>query len=633
MDRTKLASEIIKNVGGKDNVGSVIHCMTRLRFTLNDNSKVNEAELKQLQGVMGATDNGGQYQVIIGNDVPLVFQEVAKQLPTNPNDSVAHTTGNEKKKMNVFLQMINVLSSTMAPIVPALAGAGILKVILTLLVMAGILETTDPTHYYISFFADTVFYFLPFLLAFSSASKFKVNPYLAVSIAGIMLHPKFGELVAAKEPSALFGLPVTLINYSSTVLPIIITVWIMSYIERFADKVSPSVIKIFFKPLLVIIITAPLALIVIGPLGYHMGNGLAAGIYFLQDRVGWLSLALLAAFKPLIVMTGMHWAFTPAIITSISTYGYDGLMLVSSLSAIFSLTGACLAVAIRTKDSNMRQIALSAGTTSLLAGITEPAIFGVAFKLKRVLVATIIGGGLSGVYAGITQLKIFALVTPSILKLPTFVSEEYPNNFMNAIITATIALVVSFVMTLVLGLKENVPVVQAAGAVSETVVTDTPPAPAVIREKTQTPVYSPLNGQSVHLSQVNDKVFSEEFMGKGIAVIPTDGTVVSPVKGTVTTLTKSKHAISITSDEGIEVLIHIGLDTVKLKGKHFENLVAVGQEVNVGDLLIEFDLEGIKNDGFEIITPIIITNTSEYLDVIGNEKTGVCQGDELISVL
>lgn len=630
MERNKLAAEIVKHVGGSDNVGSLIHCMTRLRFTLKDSKKVNEKALKSLSGVMGATDNGGQYQVIIGNDVPKVYQEVIKLLPANPEGGAANG-GAEPKKMNVILRLINVISSAMAPIVPALAGAGILKVILTLLVMAKVLETTDQTYYFLSFFADTVFYFLPFLLAFSSAAKFKVNPYLAVSLAGILMHPNLMALVEKKEPAALFGVPVTLINYSSTVIPIIVTVWIMSYIERFADKISPSVIKIFFKPLLVIIVTAPLALIVIGPLGYHLGNGLAAVIYFLQDKIGWLALAILGAFKPLIVMTGMHWAFTPAIITSISTYGYDGLMLVSSLSAIFSLTGACFGVALRTKDKEMRQISLSAGTTSLLSGITEPAIYGVALKLKKALIASIIGGGASGVYAGITQLKIFALVTPSILKLPTFVSADYPSNFLNAVITAAIAFIVSFAMTLVLGVQtKDEPQAATAG---EGAGQAEEPKPEIVREKTQSFVYSPLKGESVDLSRVDDKVFSEGFMGKGVAVIPTEGLAVSPVNGTVTTLTKSKHAISITSDEGIEVLIHIGIDTVKLKGRHFSNLVNAGDKVKVGDSLIRFSIEDIKSEGFDIITPIIITNTSNYLDVIGNENTAVERGDELISVL
>lgn len=639
MERDKLAAEILKNVGGTENVETVIHCMTRLRFTLKDNSKINEAQLKNLKGVMGATNNGGQYQVIIGNDVPLVHREVAKLLPAQ-NVSVSNSgDGSEKKKMNVFMRMINVLSSTMTPIIPALAGAGIIKVVLTLLVMVGLLETTDSTHYFISFFADAVFYFLPFLLALSSAQKFKVNPYLAVSLAGILLHPNFGALVTAQEPVSLFGLPVTLINYSSTVIPIILTVWLMSYIEKFADKVSPSIIKIFFKPLLVIIITGFLALVVIGPLGNHLGNGLATAIYFLQDKVGWLSLAILSAFKPLIVMTGMHYAFVPGIISSLSTYGYDGLMAVSSVSAIFSLTGACLAVAIRTKDKDMRQIALSAGTTSLLSGITEPAIYGVAFKLKRPMIASIIAGAVSGTFAGITQLKIFALVSPSFLNLPAFVSSEYPNNFMNAIITAVIAIVISFVMTLVLGFKDNESVLETEGAPAEVTAGAGEgqqikgPQTTVVRKKPQTPVYSPLSGQSVNLSTVNDQVFSQEFMGKGIAIIPTEGKAVSPVKGTVTTLTKSKHAISVTSEEGIEVLIHIGLDTVKLKGRFYENYVNVGDLVNVGDELIGFDIDGIKGEGFELITPVIITNTSDYLDVIGNENKNIKHGDELISIL
>lgn len=638
MDKKQLAAKIVEHVGGQGNVISAIHCMTRLRFTLKDYDKVNESELKRLHGVLGTTQNGGQYQVIIGNDVPHVYREVANLLPGQAEGARTQSDDDApKKKMNPVMQVINVLSSAMAPIVPALAGAGILKVILTLLVMSKVLDTTDQTYYFLSFFADSVFYFLPILLAFSSSKKFNTNPYLSLTLGAILLHPNFAALVAAKEPASLFGLPVTLISYNSTVIPIIITIWLMSYVERFAEKVSPSVIKVFFKPLLVIIIMAPLAFLVIGPLGYHLGNGLAAVIYFLQEKVGWISLAILGGFKPLIVMTGMHWAFTPAIIQSISQYGYDGLMLVSSLSAVFSLAGVCLAVALRTKDKDLRQISLSAGTTALLAGITEPAIFGVAFRLKRTLIASIIGGMVSGIYAGITQLKIFALVAPSILKFPTFVNEQYPGNLTNALIAAALALVVSFIMTLIIGFKEEVAVPAVAGGTDAVGVLSSgqqeAPTTAKVQSRQHTFIYSPVNGETVNLSRVGDNVFSEQLMGKGVAIIPSEGRVVSPVTGTVTTLTKTKHAISVTSDEGVEVLIHIGVDTVKLKGQYFTTHVQAGDQVQIGDPLIDFGIEDIKNAGYDIITPVIITNTANYLDVIGNENKTVKRGEEIISVV
>ncbi|MDO3409443.1 beta-glucoside-specific PTS transporter subunit IIABC [Saccharibacillus sp. CPCC 101409] len=640
MERSQLAERILQHVGGEKNVVSLIHCMTRLRFTLRDSGKVNERELRVLPGVLGSTDNGGQYQVIIGNDVPKVYQEVVKLLPAQGASQASGGADEPKKKMNVLMRMVNVLSSAMAPIVPALAGAGILKVIISLLVLTGVLTAEDRVYYFLSFFADAVFYFLPFMLALSSANKFKVNPYLALAIAGIMLHPKWIELVTANEPVALLGVPVTLINYSSTVIPIIVVVWLMSYVERFAERVSPGVIKVFFKPLVVIIVMAPVALLAVGPLGYHLGNGLAVGIYFIQEKVGWLALAILSGFKPLLVMTGMHWAFTPAIITSIATYGYDGLMAVSSLSAIFSLTGACFAVAIKTRDKSMRQIAISSGTTALLSGVTEPAIYGVVFRLKRPMIASIIAGLIAGVFAGIVKLKIFAMVSPSLLKLPSFVSDLYPGNFLNAVITASIALVASFILTFVLGFKdESVSEVQPSGAEvtgengSNAPGADAGPAALSVLSKQQLPVFSPLRGEAVDLSKVDDNVFADELMGKGIAVIPAEGRLVSPVGGTVTTLTKSKHAISVTSDEGVEVLMHIGVDTVRLKGQFFENLVEAGDRVEVGDPLIEFSIEDIRAAGFDVITPIIITNTADYLDVIGGGNRDVQPGDQLIAVL
>ncbi|GLI84264.1 PTS beta-glucoside transporter subunit EIIBCA [Rossellomorea marisflavi] len=622
MDYKKTAEEILEHVGGSENVNSVVHCMTRLRFTLSDPSKVNTNALQKVKGVIGTTNNGGQFQVIIGNNVPTVFAEVQKL--TGGNRPSAPAT--EEKKMNWFLRIINVLASVMTPIIPALAGSGILKVILAILVMTNVLKPEDQTYYIINFIADSVFYFLPVLLAVSSAHKFNTNVYLAVTLGGVLLHPNFAALVAAKDPVNFIGLPITLVGYSSTVIPIIIVVWLMSYVERFAERVSPSMIKIFLKPLIIIGVMAPLALIVIGPLGFHAGNLLAGGIYFLQEKAGWLSLALLTGFKPLIVMTGMHWAFVPAIVTSLSTYGYEGLMLVSSLGAIFSLTGACLGVAIKTKSSSMRQIALSAGTTSLLAGITEPAVYGVALKLRRVLVFTIISGLIAGAFSGLTKVKLFALVTPSLLKFPTFISDQYTDNLMNAAITAVIAFGISFTLTVVFGFKEEV-------AADETSDADITPQPVSSGKQPVEVITSPLTGASMKLAQVEDNVFSKEIMGRGIAILPEKGEVTAPADGTITALMDSRHAVGFTTDKGVEILIHVGIDTVNLAGKHFTSHVKMGDHVKAGDLLLTFDLEKIKQEGYEVVTPVIITNTADYMEVLSMENTNVNQGEKLLSIL
>lgn len=623
MDHEKLVKAVIENVGGADNVENLVHCVTRLRFTLSDVNKADKKALERIPGVLGTTYNGGQYQVIVGQEAPNYYKEAIQFLPNVSSETGKSTE--EGKQQNVLLRMLNALSSCMTPVVPALAGSGILKVILSVLTMTGLLTVEENTYVILAFFADAVFYFLPMMLAVSAANKFKVNVYLALSIAGIMLHPNFIAMVAAKEPISFFGVSVTLINYSSTVIPIIILVWMMSYFERFADKISPSIIKVFFKPLLVTIITAPIALIVVGPLGYYLGDGLARGIYFLQEHMGWLALAILSGFKPILVMTGMHWAFTPAIITSLATYGYDGLMAVSSLSAVFTLTGVSLAVALKTKNKGTRQIALSSGITSLLSGITEPALYGVAVKFKRAMITVVISGFVSGTFAGLMKVKVFALVAPGLLKFPSFISSDYPSNFMNATITALIAFGLSFSILWFWGIEEE----------SQPEDTAVKEKDAIFRSELGKTIMisSPVSGRTRPLSEVHDKVFAEELMGKGIAIVPSEGLIVSPVDGRISMVSESSHAIGVISENGTEILIHVGLDTVKLEGKYFEPLVKARDTVSVGQPLLQFDLEQIKNAGYDIVTPVIITNTADYTEVVSVKEKDIKVGEKIIGVI
>lgn len=618
MKYEKLASDVLKNVGGEKNVSNLTHCATRLRFNLKDVSKANAEVLKKINGVMGVVNKGGQFQVIIGNDVGNVYKEVLKLGNFKTGASV-----DNQEKMGIGSKILDTISGIFTPILPALTGAGMLKAVLVLLTTFKVISPESQSYYIFNFISDAAFYFLPIILAYTSAIKFNCNPFVAMSIGGVLLHPNFSALIAKNEPISFIGLPVTAASYSSSVIPIILTVWLMSYVERFADKISPKVIKFFTVPLIVVLITAPISLIAIGPLGTVIGGYVASAVTLLNARLGWLVVGLLGAFSPLLVMTGMHYSFFPVIMTSFATFGYEAMLAPGMLAANIAQGAAALCVALKTKNSNLKQLAGSAGITAVL-GITEPAMYGVNLKLKKPFMGVMIGGGFGGLYAGITGLKAFALASPGLAALPIFIGQG--NNLINAIITCVISFVVTFAVTWFLGFEDPVEELDEDENDQQIVVAQEPLAREIN-------ISSHANGEVVPLAQVNDETFSQGIMGKGIAVMPKEGRIVSPVDGVVQMVFKTKHAIGILSDEGVEILIHIGLDTVKLDGKYFNAHVKVGDVIEKGDLLIEFDKDAIKSEGYDVITPIIVTNSAKYLDVLPKDIKQVNEGDVLLTIV
>lgn len=615
MNYKELASQILQKVGGVNNVSHVTHCATRLRFNLKDLSKASLNEVKKIKGVISAVNNGGQFQVVIGQDVANVYRELVEI--GNFGTGTSHVSSDEKTPL--VSKIMDTIAGIFTPVLPALAGAGMLKAILVLATTFNWLSADSSTYYYLDFISDAVFYFLPFLLAFTSAQKFKCNPFLAAVVAGIFLHP---NLAAAGDNSTFFGLTVPHVSYSSSVIPIILTVWAMSYIERFADKISPKFIKFFTKPLITLLIIAPIALIVVGPLGTYVGDIVASFIGMLDSKASWLVPLLLGAFSPLLVMMGMHYSLFPVAMSNLGALGYDTVLAPGMLAANIAQGGAALAVAVKTKNSELKQLASSSGVTAVL-GITEPAMYGVNLKLKRPFIAVMIGGAAGGLYAGLVGVKGYGFASPGLAALPVFMGPNGVSDLINAAITCAIAFVISFVAAYVLGFEEE--------ADEEEVIEEQ----AVTTEKLENRVkiYSPLQGEVIALNKVNDQVFSQEIMGKGIAIIPTENKVVSPVNGKVSVMFPTGHAIGIISEEGVELLIHIGLDTVNLNGQHFNPRVQVGAEVKVGDVLVEFDHEAIKAAGFDIVTPVIITNSKDYFDVVGIEDQYTNPGEEIMAIL
>ncbi|CDM68914.1 PTS system beta-glucoside-specific EIIBCA component [Clostridium bornimense] len=620
MSYRELAVEIIKNVGGKENVLSLTNCATRLRFNLKDDSKANTDVLKNTKGVMGVVNKGGQYQVIIGSDVANVCKEINEVANLQDN-----TAASEEDNKNAVVKVLDTIAGIFTPIIPAITGAGMLKAVMALLVSFKVISTSSQTYSILNFMADAAFYFLPFLLANSAAKKFKCNAYMAMTLAAVLLHPNFAAMVdVAKttgEGISFLGIPVTIATYSSSVIPIILGVWLMSFVEPLADKVSPKAIKFFTKPLITLVITGLATLIVLGPLGNICGNGISLGIEFLNKYANWLVPFIVGTFSPLLVMTGMHYGLIPIGINNIATAGFDTVVGPGMLGSNIAQGAAALAVACKTKNSELKQLATSAGITGV-CGITEPAMYGVTLKLKRPLIGVMIGGGVSGLFLGIFGVGRYTSGSPGLLALPGYIGTDGFRNIIFACIGAAIAFVVSFLVTYFVGFED---VVDEKKKEEKTLDINTK----------DTTIYAPINGKCVELSEVNDPMFADGMMGDGVAIIPQNGRVVAPTDGVISAIFDTKHALGIKSNDGAEILIHIGIDTVNLKGKYFNAKVKAGDSIKKGDLLVEFDIDSIKKAGYEVITPIIITNRGDYSDIIGGEKVGlkVKENDKLMRLI
>lgn len=619
MDHKKLATDILKLVGGEKNVASVTNCMTRLRFTLNETGKADVEGLKKLKGVQGVVTKNGQFQVVIGTEVSSVCDEI-KKLGHFEEASAAPV-----EKKGIAASFFGGLTAIFQPVIPALAGSGMIKALLALLVFTKVIDPASQTYQIFNAFGDALFSFMPFILAFSSAKFFKCSPYIAAVLAGVLLHGSFTGLEA---PITLFGfIPVTKVSYGGSVVPILLIVWVQSYIERFANKVSPKAVKIFLAPMITIIATGIVGIVVAGPLGNLVGQVLAIGFNWLNDYAGWLIPFLMGAFCPFFVMTGMHYCFAPIQTIQYATLGYGTILGPGMLASNIAQGTASMVVGLKSKNKDLKQLGISAGFTGLM-GITEPALYGVTLKYKRPLYAAMIGGGVAGLYAGITGIHTYSSTTAGLLALPVYIGGDGFGNVINAAVTIVISMVVTAIATWILGFEDPVEESEEAPAAAE----EEKPA-AVEKGSIKINVVSPVKGTAIALSEVKDEVFSKNIVGKGAAVIPAEGKVYSPVDGVAVSVFDTKHAIGIKAEDGTEILIHIGLDTVELGGKHFTAHVNQGDAVKKGQLLMEFDIEAIKAAGYDVVTPVIISNTDEYLDVLAAAKGDVKNGDTLITIL
>lgn len=619
------AKQLVQAMGGKDNITRVFHCMTRLRFYVKDRSKIDEAAIKKLSEISGVNWHQDQFQVIAGNEVNELYAELVKM--GIPNDDTDSSVQASAEKKSVASAIVDSITGCMTPMIPALTAAGMIKVVMTLLTTFNLVTDTSSTYQVINFIGDAAFYFMPFLIAANAAKVFNVNQSLALIIAGVFLHPNFTAMIASGDPITFFSIPVTPTTYSYSVIPVILMVWIMSYIVKLVDKITPRIVKLILHPTLVILISAPIAIIVVGPLGGIIGDGLAVAIDFLSAKLGFIIVGILGAAFPFIVMTGMHHALTPIGLNAVATGG-DTLIFVSQVCSNVAQSGASFAVAVRSKDPNMKQLASASGVSAIM-GITEPALYGVTLKLKRPVVAAAIAAGIGGIVGGLLQVTLY-IAQNCILALPAFIGEKGMSNFLYGVIMILVSFVGAFVLTLIFGFKDEI---EEESTTSEAPAAAEASEAKPLVEKIQ--ILSPADGTVKDITEVPDPTFADKVLGDGAAVIPADGKIYAPADGTVVNIMDTKHGIMFQTAQGVELLIHIGLETVNLKGKYFTAHAENGAQVKAGDLLVEFDLDAIVKEGYDPITPIVVTNGDAYIRSVNMAKSGeqIAHGDCLLTIV
>jgi len=628
-----LARIIIQNVGGKSNIISLTHCITRLRFKLKDESKANTDILKNTDGIVTVIQSGGQYQVVIGNHVPDVYHTVCEvgHIQNAASSEVAEE--DEKDNRSLFNKFIAIISAVFTPFLGVLGAAGMIKGFNALFVAMGLYPNTSGTYMVLQATGDAFFYFLPIVLGYTASKKFKVNEFVGMAIGMAMLYPDLAAKMSGESIMTLFSgvpiiestvyitflrIPVILMSYSSTVVPIILAVALAAKVEKFFKKIIPDVVKLFLVPFCTLLIAVPLTLIIVGPIATWLSNLIGAGLSALIAISPILAGLILGGLWQVLVIFGLHWGVVPIALNNMMTLGFD-TVLSGVFAASFAQTAVIIAIFIKTKDKKLKTLAIPAIVSGFF-GVTEPAIYGITLPKKKPFVISCIGAAIGGAIAGFTNLTGYTLGGLGIFGFTGYIntSNGDTRGVLYAAIAALVAMMVSFVLTMVTYRDEVKPS-------QSKVVTDT--------HNKVTNIVSPVTGEVKDLSKVEDDAFASGALGKGVAIIPTDGKIVAPCDGEISTFFPTGHAFGIVSDTGAEILVHIGLDTVKLNGKYFTVKAKQGDKVKKGQLLLEVDLKGIQSEGYPITTPVIITNSDNYVDVIYEINKKVNSGEDLIQLI
>ena len=613
-----LAKDIVRLVGGKENVTNAFHCQTRVRFSLADEGKADQAAIEKLDGVISVLRSGGQFQVVIGPQVADVYEEIEPLLDLKASDADAAPT----EKKGVFEVIVDFISGTFQPIIPALSGAGMVKAVMALLVVFNLIDKTSQTYYMLNLFSDGVFYFLPILLAFCEAQKLKCNPILAAGVAAMMLHPNWSALVTAGDPVNFFGvIPFTLASYGSSVIPIILVIFVQSYVEKFLNKHIAKSVNLVFVPMITFIVMGTLAFSVLGPLGYLAGKALASVFNFLAENAAWAPAVLIGGLCPVMVMFGLHNGIAPLGVMQMSQLGYDSIWGPGNIVSNMCQATAGLVVALRTKDPRIKQTAGSGSITAFM-GITEPILYGVNLPKKYPLVAAMIGGAAGGLYAGLTHTHRFATGSGGLPAILLYIGDDTLQYMINIIIAMVIGCVITAALTFFLSLRYE--------GKDETEASDQK-ADALPEAKSGR-LMAPVSGTVMPIDQSADPVFASKALGEGVAIDPTDGVVISPCNGSVTALFPTLHAIGITSDNGAEVMVHIGINTVELQGTYFSASVKVGDKVRIGQKLVTFDKDKVVEAGYNPQTMVVVTNSPSFKSVTSVATGAMTSGDALLDL-
>ena len=625
-DYNKLAHDIIHEVGGAENIVNATRCATRFRLVLKKTPKHAKEKISELPGVITVVENNGQFQVVIGTHVGDVYAEAAEILHLDEAEATA-----EQPKQSVVNRIIATMSAVFAPFVYILAAAGLLQGALILITMATPNFANTGTYEVLSFMSWTPFTFLPIFIAVTASKHFKCNTYIAILCCCALVNPTWAEMasrIAGGETIRFLGMKLSETTYTSTVLPPLILVWFLSYLEHFIEKKLPDAAKPLLTPLLSFLIMVPATILVIGPASAITANGIAKGYNFLAGTAPLLAGAIIGGFWQVVVIFGVHWGITPVVLANFDMYGCDTFQAFQTI-AVVAQVAAAFGVFIKSRNKEFKGIALSAGVTGLF-GITEPTIYGVTLRLKKPFICGCVGGAIGAAVMSFFHSAYYAYAgLPGPLTVVNAISKDAPMSFTGELIGCAVAAVIAIVLIQVIGFDD--PASDDTEVADEKTITEEVNE-MVVNGATVKNVMSPLSGEVVPLSEVKDEVFSSEAMGKGCAVIPSEGKVYAPFDGTIVGLLESHHAVGLESKNGIEVLIHVGMDTVKLNGKHFTCHVEQDQKVAKGQLLLEFDIEAIKKEGYEIITPVIITNSDEFTDVETEVSGKVNQGDLLLNL-
>ncbi|MCJ1969311.1 beta-glucoside-specific PTS transporter subunit IIABC [Lactococcus carnosus] len=638
-----LNETILKNIGGKENISGLAHCMTRLRFRLKDESKANTEVIKKLSGVVTVVQSGGQYQVVIGNHVSEVYKEFV--VMAGIQDDAQSEVSQDKPKgiLNIF---IDIVSGIFTPVISVLMAAGMIKGLVALLSAFKLLEPTSGTYIILNATGDGLFYFFPLFLGYTGSKKFGGKPFIGMAIGAALVYPTItatmangdalftlfrGTVIESPIYVTFLGIPVILMSYTSSVVPIIAGTYLAAKLEGVFNRVIPRLVRSFFVSFLTLIITVPLVFLIVGPLTTWLGLFLGQLLSASYNLSPILSGILIGGFWQVFIMFGLHWGFIPIALNNLATLGYDVVMIAGATTPL-AMAGVTLGVMLKTKNKKLKEIALPAFLSSLF-GVTEPALYGVTLPRKKVFYTTSVAVAMGGAIMGVFKTRSHINGGTGIFALPKFINPTtgFDKSFIGFALACAVAFGAGFLITYFYSYDPKID--EEDTSVSDAKTGDSNPVNETIASSAEYEIASPVKGETVPLEQLKDAAFSTGLLGDGLGVLPIEGKIYAPADGEVTVLFPTSHAIGMLLDNGIELLVHVGMDTVELTGNYFEPLVKQGDKFKKGQVLLAFDIEAIEKAGYGLETPVIVTNTKDVLDVLKTDEKSVDTSDVLLTII